>query len=73
MKKSFLILHSLGADQVDAHTASEALKKAFVPRGFRDALAVIDAAYVANAREFAGLGAPFVGFVGQPVTGGKPR
>ena len=72
MKKSFVILHSLGAYQVDATTAAAALKKAFIPLGFRDALAVIDTGCIANALEFAGRGAPFVGFVGKPVTEGKP-
>ena len=70
MKRPFYILHSLGTDRVDAESAARAVKKAFVPLGFRDVLAVIDGGYVASvalAPPAVPWDVPFAAFIGRPL------
>lgn len=69
MTKPFFILHSLGASEVRAETAQSALQKAFVPLGFRDALAVIEGECIFSAHTIPSR-APFIGLAGKPLAGG---
>lgn len=57
-----------GCDFVTAPTPSTALKKAYVPGGFRAALAVIDARCVLEKPDHC---APSVAILGEALTAGE--
>lgn len=70
---NFIVLHTCGAEWVKARSAAEALRKCYVPGGYRHARCVIAAAFVAGIHntEPLRLGAPFIALIGQPVIGTK--
>ena len=57
-----------GSNVLMSNGCAHALQKCFVPGGYREALAVIDAAYVERGENSRPSGwAPFTAFIAQPV------
>ena len=66
--REFLVLHTRGVASVKARGCAHALQKCFVPGGYREVIAVIDAAYVERGENSRPSGwAPFTAFIVQPV------
>jgi hypothetical protein len=65
MRRMFHILHPHGGTSLFAEDAEEAVRKTYIPSGFRNALAVIDSDLVAwPGTADAG---PFVAFIGSDL------
>ena len=62
-KRSFIVLHSHGGSCVEARSAGEALRRAYVPLGFKDARGVIEASIIQRKT---GVG-PFCAFLAKPA------
>lgn len=72
MIRDYLILHSFGALPARGRSAAEALRKAFLPLGFRDAFAVVETDCASTGRDQDNPALPFCTFIGQPAgKGGK--
>ena len=65
-KRAFMIFHTHGQTCEWAETAEKALKDAFLPRGFKDAMCVIDFAFVSRIGPLK-RGQPFAGVIGHSI------
>lgn len=70
LPREYLIVHSLGVTAQRARSAAEAIKRAFVPLGFRDVFAVIERDLAATASGESQRGSAFCAFIGLAVSQG---
>lgn len=68
-RRAFIVLHTGGAQEVQARSAREAVQRCSLPGGSRHARGVVRADLVvsANVGRALSIESPFIAVIGQPV------